>query len=483
MIRSKKHHTSGWALKSLLGVGAAAILLGMPAQLAPAQSYMRSQRMMERQGDGDDLRKRLFAPARAYPRPASLNISPRFKSVGREMMRKPRVIHTQVGSFDMLDLSSHIPAELLGRRPGPGTGQGASASQLEHGKVYFVLPKMQGAAGRAQVMKSNRFKILAVIPNNTYAVMLDPAHPGPMQALADFRAVVRNSAAFRMTRKMGVMAVTNRLAADSNFYFMDAVLWRGFSPVSVRDEIERKGGVIYSMWEAPYDGYRLRFATNSRGLIKALQNAEPVRSVGDTSAPFGYSVMASVISSTIQMGHYNQGQRPLHDAGIDGGGDPSRNILPQFVAVTDDGLSLDSFAFAHAPFDPETGKLIPGGLVTPDTNFLNDDDDGFCINNDTMPCTTNSDCRPDPTVVDFCKGVKPDVGPDHRKVETYIAIQDLPACVDGPCVTPIADTNPSGANPPPPTGGDFRTCDSVVSGNRTHGTIVAGLLAGNPTTG
>ena len=118
--------------------------------------------------------------------------------------------------------------------------------------------------------------------------------------------------------------------------------------------------------------------------------------------------------SVIMAGSYEdtQGARPYHDAGIDGGGidtngdglrvnDGSDSVPPQIVAVTDNGLSVDSAQFSQTASSPDT------------IGFL--------------------------------------IGFRHRKVQ---AIQT------------VADTG--------------FTCDGVLSGSGTHGNVVAGVIAGNP---
>ncbi|MEE9231560.1 MAG: hypothetical protein V3U86_12730, partial [Acidobacteriota bacterium] len=459
MTGPNTHPGSGGHSRSLLIAVGVAVLVGMSTQFAPATTKRRLPKADELDRMQMEAIKNIFPRAQVFPRPPGLAAGRRFPSVPQDQMRKPSVVHTRAGSFDLLALSSHIPAELLGSSGSRGAA-GASVRQLEPGTVYLVLPSETGAAGRSQV-KRHGLKILDFLMNNTYAVRLPSGNVRGMQVPADFKAVVPYPPAFHRGLKVGMVPLTNRAAASSSWYFLTLVLWEEESPEPLVDMLARDGGVIYSVYSGPTDGWRIRFATKSRGMLQRLERHQSVRFFEDTSAQFGFSPMASVIPSVLMMGYTNQGQRPLYDAGVDGGGDPSRNILPQFVAITDDGLSLDSSPFAHS-------------LNAPDLDPTNDSGPAFCINNPAMTCSTNSDCPTD----DFCKGVEPDVGPTHRKVETYIPIQDLPACVAGPCVAPIAD--PGAAVP---TGGDFRTCDSFLSGNRTHGQIVAHLLAGNPTEG
>jgi len=106
------------------------------------------------------------------------------------------------------------------------------------------------------------------------------------------------------------------------------------------------------------------------------------------------------------------GARPYHDIGLDGGGidtnmdgrrvnDGSDTVPPQIVAVTDNGLSLDTPNFSQTATQTTTG-IFP-------------------------------------------------VGPSHRKVQAFQAINDS---------------------------GD--SCDAVMSGSGTHGNVVAAAIAGWP---
>src|SRR5262249_48871715 len=102
-------------------------------------------------------------------------------------------------------------------------------------------------------------------------------------------------------------------------------------------------------------------------------------------------------------------------------------VAPQFLGVADNGLTLDSPAFA---------------------------------NDNTHPCLTG------PCVAGA--GGLTGVGPTHRKVEVYTKGNDVPddGTIDG------AKSN-----------GDFLTCDSIRSGGHTHGTVATGGAAGNPSNG
>jgi hypothetical protein len=452
--------------RSLLAVVGVALLAGSTVHSSSVRTK-RLDRLADREQADLYPEERLFPKLRAYERPKALAAGRTLPSVEVGERRRPSVVHLEAGAFDLLDLSRHVPAELLGTRSGSGPAPTARVARLEPETVYLVLPSSEGAAGLEQVRR-HPLEILDFLPSNTYAVRLQRG-ASARATPSDFSAALPYPAAFRRGKLVGQMPLPHKAAAESSHYFLDVVLWKGFSPEPLLDELAREGAAIFSVYEAPGDGYRIRFATESRGILELLERRADVRLFSDTPAPFGFAALASVIPSTVMMGHYNQGQRPLHDAGVDGS--------TQLVAITDDGISLDSYGLAHAAFDPVTGALIPGS-VTPDLNPANDSGPGACINNPSVPCATNRDCP----AGDFCKGVRPDVGPNHRKVETYIPIQDLPACVVGPCVPPIANPGASGPGAVP-TGGDFRTCDAVLSGSRTHGNVVAGLIAGNPSEG
>ncbi|MGH9870390.1 MAG: thrombospondin type 3 repeat-containing protein [Candidatus Polarisedimenticolia bacterium] len=138
---------------------------------------------------------------------------------------------------------------------------------------------------------------------------------------------------------------------------------------------------------------------------------------------------------------------PFRQAGIDGGGTyigppvdftmpgvpgapiPFSSALgfyagpPQFLGVADNGLTLDSPAFAHDNSNP---CLAPGACV---------DGGGFA-------------------------GLA-NVGVFHRRIEAYTEGDDFD----------------------PGASGDFLTCDAIGSGGRTHGTIVTAAAAGNPSGG
>ena len=426
---------------SLVTLGVAAAL-GISVQGAP-QPSLKQRRIAELSGvasyDG------LLPKPHYYARPLHLNYGKHYGQVSSGELSNPGVIRTHVGSFRMNDrgslLKRGVPVELiasLDADPSAAPGRSASSS-----RVYLVQPRLKKAAGRA-LLEGLGVEILGFVPNNAYRIRMSRDQLARVRGSSDVTAVDLWHPFLRRGALVGQMALPNKRLAAAEAYYLLVVLQEGADPEPIINKMRSRGALIRNVYLGYGDGLRIvtDIPVQARGLLKQLERMDAVKMFGDRMGAAGFAALASVIPPQLMTGHYNSGRTPLFGAGVDGGGDPSRNILPQFVAVTDDGLSLDTFSMAHALFDAE-GNVVPGS-VTPDLNPSNDGPGD----------------------------IAPDVGEGHRKVEAYIRVQDLAVCVAGlPCDGPPVGT------------GDFRTCDATVSGRYTHGHTVAALLAGNPSNG
>ncbi len=402
-------------------------------------------------------------PAPLYrARDASLAHGARYGDVSEEERGRRSVIHTRGGSFDLSrpDWQRGIPTELAGSLD-PRRGGAAPGSRFKADAVYLFQLKESVSDPRSR-LKELGVDVLDVVPNSTYAGRLSEAGASArLEKAADIEVAVEYPEAFRAGR-LGVAPRVKSSEALSDAYFVTAHLWARTPATQVIERAEREGGKVRAAYGERYDdGLRLQLELPSRGALTALLKSPQVRSVEDTVNDL-FAPLASVIPSMLMTGHYNNGVRPLYDAGVDGSS--------QYVAVTDDGLTLDSFAFAHAPLDAQgrvsaacfdaQGRLVRS-CATPDLNSATDG---------------TGDVRPEVGFTDSNNNGVADPGEAvHRKVETYLRVQELPACVPNASL-PCAGPSTVGS-------GDFRTCDAFANGGRTHGHIVAALIAGNPSDG
>ncbi|MEE9230171.1 MAG: S8 family serine peptidase, partial [Acidobacteriota bacterium] len=414
-----------------LGVAAA---LGISLQGAPRPS-LKERRLAEL--SGETAVRGLYPRPQYHARPAHLNYGKHYGQVSSGELSDPGVIRTPVGSFHMSDrgrlLKRGVPADLiesLDADPSAAPGRSAGSN-----RVYLVQPRLKHAEGRA-LLEGLGVEILGFVPNNAYRVRMSRDQLARVRGSSDVAAVESWHPFLRRGALVGRMPLPHKLMAAAETYYLLVVLQEGAAPEPVINQMRSREAIIRNVYRGYGDGLRIvtDIPVQARGLLKQLERMDAVKMFGDRMGAAGFAPLASVIPAQLMTGHYNSGRTPLYGAGVDGDS--------QFVAVTDDGMSLDTFSMAHALFDAE-GNVVPGS-VTPDLDPSNDGPGD----------------------------IAPDVGPGHRKVEAYIRVQDLAACVAGlPCDGPPVGT------------GDFRTCDATVSGRYTHGNTVASLIAGNPTNG
>ena len=369
-----------------------------------------------------------------YARPAELRMS-RFHQVATEKLHGKNTIHAPAGAFDAAtDLEVYLVHD-----DGPrGLARAASAQALKDIDTY-LLPVEDLSAAVEKLRGMQGVRVVGGLANST--LLVEAGREGAMRLSRDpLGSEMRRYYADLKIGPLGVTRMYQRALAERNDYLAQATLHRGADPQEVLDLVGRQGEHRGSYYKA--DGrLTVQFQTQSKGLLIALARRHEVLSLGDMDTAI--QQFNAMIPSLVMTGHYNRGAAPLWDAGIDGGGDPARGIPPQLVAVTDDGLSLDTFQFAHATFDAQGN---PTG-IQPDLNPGNDGD----------------------------VTLRPEVGETHRKIESYrTALEIQQAAVAAGTFSP---------GPAPLAGGDFQTCDSMLSGGKTHGNVVAGMIAGNPSNG
>ncbi len=158
---------------------------------------------------------------------------------------------------------------------------------------------------------------------------------------------------------VGQMALPNKRLAKAEAYYLLVVLQEGADPEPVINHMRSRGAIIRNVYRGYGDGLRIvtDIPGRARGLVKQLARMDEVKMFGDRMGAAGFAALASVIPAQLMTGHYNSGRTPLYGAGVDGDS--------QFVAVTDDGMSLDTFSMAHALFDVDGNVIAPNGSTDP----------------------------------------------------------------------------------------------------------------------
>ncbi|MGH9867142.1 MAG: S8 family serine peptidase, partial [Candidatus Polarisedimenticolia bacterium] len=312
---------------------------------------------------------------------------------------------------------------------------------------YYIVQVTPGAASQGslamrQAIESRGGRIVDYIPNNAWLVGIDAKSRRNFDDAGLFQFVSPYQASDKIHPTVGTRPRLNPEYATSDTFELVVRVMEGEDAADVASEVERLGGTVRLTQEVA--GASIVSASLRNDRVVELARHPGVRAITETP---DLVLMNLTTSQQTEIGRMLDNRDvgtillPFRDAGIDGGGTytgPAVNfkaagvggspiafssdlanfsVAPQFLGVVDNGLTMDSPAFAHDNANPclDTGNCIGGA------GGLN-------------------------------------VGQNHRKVEAYTKAGDVDATASG----------------------DFLTCDSMSSGGNTHGTVAVSGAAGNP---
>lgn len=333
-----------------------------------------------------------------------------------------------------------------------GEGHGARTGR---GLYYLVQFKPEAARGKVSLRLHEELNRLGAepieyVPHNGWLVRVAGAREAAGLNNSDlFQFVSPYEPADKIHPDTGRVPLLNPERATSDTFDVVLRVMRGEESEEVADSVRRSGGEVLRLDRDPL----------GNGIISArLRNTRLLELLGDPGV-MGlwespeYQTLDVVPAAQIEVGRildprdFGDFVLPFRTAGIDGGGIyvgptvnftvpgatgaplpfssafPFYDVPPQFLGVADNGLTLDSPAFAHDNANP----CLAGGA---------------CVDGGGPAGLGN-------------------VGVSHRKIEAYTEADDFD----------------------PTAVGDFLTCDAINSGGRTHGTTVAAAAAGNPSSG
>ena len=263
---------------------------------------------------------------------------------------RPGLVATSIGWVDPkrpAEVESILPPSLRGR------GQGAlrlvqvaapayeslGAEAIEralgaHGRILANLPE------RAYVVRAAGHQALAALAGEPFVEASLPFHPG-----------------FKVDPNIGRTPFIEAGRARSATLRLQVYGWAGdgeAGPAALRAAVEEVAG--RSAVGAEGDG-RLLLVEGPVAIVARLAALDEVAAVGERPEWLLYNAEAP---SVIMTGSYEEtlGAKPFHDLLLDGGGidtngdglrvnDGTDTVPPQIVAVTDNGLSLDTPSFAQ----------------------------------------------------------------------------------------------------------------------------------------
>ncbi len=387
----------------------------------------------------DRMKRQMFSRPDWWPYENDLGLA-RYGDVSSSELGSPNVIITPKGTIDVKrgSVRDSLPADLRAAAPvsgKPGYYIVQFAPSAAEGRGSLELRKQIGDLGG---------QVVQYVPNNAFLVRIDGKDKHNFDDPLRFQYVTPYGPADKISPKLGRMPLLNPERAVSDTFSLVVQVMPGESADDVASEVQRLGGTVTKRHEV----------AGTQWLSADLRNNKVIQLAKNPAVKWIYEapenvMMNLVTSAMVEVGRFLDPREfgdfvlPYRNAGIDGSGVPvaasaadkdftggavagfdsalsNYVVAPQFLGVADNGLTLDSPAFAHDNADPCLG--------------------GGCLNDGTLVIN---------------------VGPLHRKVEAYIRGSALDATAAG----------------------DFLTCDGIRSGGVTHGTLAAGGAAANPSGG
>jgi hypothetical protein len=322
--------------------------------------------------------------------------------------RRKGLVHTPAG---FVDLKSRTPLEALP----PALHNPRKDSREDSGRAMLI--QVSDAAMRSRgpeeiedEIRERGGVVAASVPERGYVVTGGFASVGNIAAADFVEAAIDYAPGFKFHPGLGRSPLISRARAASRELEIVAEVWTGFDRDAVLAEVR---SVVGEDLAAPLGAAdrTLRIRCEASKLAD-LARIPGIRYLQES---LEYTLAAHETQTTAIVGEveHTAGATPLWDLGVDGGGlGLGSAVPPQIVAVTDNGVSLDTSSFAHSNTVltlAQINALITGNL--------------------------------------------------HRKIAAYQLV---------------------GTHAPGATLGE--TCDGLLSGSNTHGNVVAGILAGRPST-
>jgi hypothetical protein len=257
----------------------------------------------------------------------------------------------------------------------PG-GRGGLSQGVNLVQVSAAAFERGGESGLARLLGVHG-RILALVPERTF--VLDVAGRGALEALAREPFVEAASPyhpALRIDPNLGRTPFIEAKRAKSPILRLQVLAWQALDDEGRRDLREALGRVAAPAAVRTEGDDRLLYVEAPAAkvaVIAALPGVESVSEVPEmmlSNAEAPSVVMVGSVEDTL-------GARPYQDIGLDGGGidtngdgarvnDGTDSVPPQIVAITDNGISLDTPSFAQTatqttdllhPIGPKHRKL------------------------------------------------------------------------------------------------------------------------------
>jgi Thrombospondin type 3 repeat len=288
----------------------------------------------------------------------------------REVTEAERVkmIDTAIGPVDPASLATlRGQAPLLAGTPGKALGRdrrGEIAAGFDYIQIRESAIRDRGIEGIQADLKAMGVAVHEVAPSRAFLVHVPEAAVKGLGDAAFLEAAMPFEALLKVPTDLGRTSLVQKKSAQSDDLTLVVTFHKGTAPEQARRDLEAIAGQG-NVSVRTFDGLQLETTVNFKK-VPAIARLSDVRLVSEKPM---YVLSNTEMPTVAMVGNLKENlpfQKPYHDVGVDGGGidtnlDGQRinngtdAVPPQIVAVTDNGISVDSVQFAQSATFPETG--------------------------------------------------------------------------------------------------------------------------------
>ncbi len=339
----------------------ALLVCGVVLLIAPVSESAREGRRVLSDRDAEIERKNLefmrnIPRFSVVPRPVGLSPLGDFEPGLPSVERRRGLVRTTLAWVDVAQpdaILNRVPSELRGVAKGrievKGKGR-ARANAATIVKLDQEAVKRLGYGGVEASIRAAGGRVLTAMPYG--AIVVEPGSEASVReiaALSFVTAMTEYEPAFKISRGVGRIAISNRVRAESREMELNIQLWPRSDRARALQGIEKVVGND-GLLEKSHDGRSFRVKAGTRS-VRALAHLDEVMSITES---LDWVLMNAAVPTITMVGNFRdspRGIRPYHDLGVDGGGidtnadgqrinDGTDAVPPQIVAVTDNGISL-----------------------------------------------------------------------------------------------------------------------------------------------
>ena len=254
------------------------------------------------------------------------------------------LIYTAAGFVDLKKSTGldFLPAAFRGRKELHAAG-GKDVLLIQ---VSSAALKTQGYDAIEDRLHGMGLAVVSSVPERGLVLVGDGAALRGARAADFVEASAIYPAGFKLDPTLGTTPLISKLRAAESEMDLVAEIWPGFSRDEVLSEARAILGADLASPRGETDGTLSLHASPEK--IAALAEIPGIRHIQED---LEFLLASAEVHTTAQVGEveHTGGATPYWDLGVDGGGlGLGSAVLPQIVAITDNGVSTDAVSFAHS---------------------------------------------------------------------------------------------------------------------------------------